>query len=194
MSAASVAQIVKNETAISHQEVEALMLPRLQQISSQQDYVRILQMFYGFYLPMEEAIHSRLTADEVPDIAERRTASLILQDLKTLGHENVPDRIATVPEIVTVPQAFGALYVLEGSTLGGKIIAKMLAKNNQVSLPQEALHFFLGYGEKTGPMWTSFVQVLNQQTDAASITAAANQTFLSLKHWMHSYYETATEL
>lgn len=188
--AAPVAHVVKQETSVLHREVEEIMLPRLQQIRSLSDYARLLQMFYGFYRPLQQAIQLQLGPHELPDIAKRRTATLIEADLATLGYKAKSARGAALPEITTVPQAFGALYVLEGSTLGGKIIARMLAKNTHVPIPSTALNFFSGYGEETGPMWVAFLAVLNRQSDGTSIVAAANQTFLCLKQWMRSFYET----
>ena len=64
------------------------------------------------------------------------------------------------------------------------MIAKMLMKNTSVSIRPETLHFFQGYKEETGKMWTSFLQVLNQQTETDTIVEAANQSFLHLKNWM----------
>ncbi|UOQ78251.1 hypothetical protein MUN84_06595 [Hymenobacter sp. 5516J-16] len=49
------------------------------------------------------------------------------------------------------------MYVLEGSTLGGQVIARQLAKAN---IPARA--YFSGHAEQTGPLWKTFVGLLTQ--------------------------------
>jgi heme oxygenase len=52
-------------------------------------------------------------------------------------------------------KAFGCLYVMEGSTLGGKIIYNILKK--QLGLSDSAgASFFYGYGPATGEKWKTF--------------------------------------
>jgi len=60
-----------------------------------------------------------------------------------------------LPEIKNTAQAFGALYVIEGSTLGGQIIKKMVQK--QLCMEgNNGLSFFDGYREATSDMWQVF--------------------------------------
>ena len=181
---ASVAQVVKKETAFLHQEVEQLLLPKLNAIKSPEDYAAILQTFYAFFHPVEEAIQAQISPAILPDMAKRRTALLIVDDLAFLEMSIGPLPCKALPQITDSAQAFGAMYVLEGSTLGGRMISKMLSKNPALSLPPVALNFFNGYKEETGKMWTAFVDVLNKQKDTDTIVHSANQTFYYLKNWM----------
>ena len=184
---AAVAQVVKNETTLLHQEVEQLLLPHLGAVKTQRDYANILLAFYGYFLPLQEKIQSFISPEILPDIHKRRTASLIVEDLAFMGFPRPSVHCKNLPDITNQAQAFGALYVLEGSTLGGKMIARMLAKNKAVFIPAEALNFFSGYKEQTGKMWTSFIETLNRQQEKESIVDAANQTFYYLKNWiLHS--------
>ena len=185
---APVAQIVKHRTTLLHEEVEQFFLPQLKGIQSVSDYAAILRMFYGFFQQVEEQIQAHIASVDLADIAQRRTASFVLQDLQALGIAEVPAKCTDLPLITNTSQAFGALYVLEGSTLGGRVITKMLSSHPHVSIPADALHFFSGYGEQTGKMWTGFVHVLNEQENAEAISAAACQTFLHLKHWMQECF------
>ncbi|HYO21904.1 MAG TPA: biliverdin-producing heme oxygenase [Flavisolibacter sp.] len=184
LTTASVAQVVKKETAFLHQEVEELLLPKLNAIQSPEDYAAILQMFYGFFHPVEEAIQAYISAAILPDIAKRRTALLVVDNLAYLEKSINLLQCKALPQITDTAQAFGAMYVLEGATLGGRMISKMLAKNPALSLPPVALNFFSGYKEETGSMWTAFIEVLNRQKDADTIVHSANQTFYYLKNWM----------
>jgi heme oxygenase len=186
------AQVIKKETAFLHQEVEQLLLPELNAIQSPEDYAAILQALYAYFQPVEELIQQHITSAVLPDIDKRRTAMLIVDDLAFLEMQITLPPCATLPQITNTAQAFGALYVLEGSTLGGKMIAKMLAKNPEVSISPGALNFFSGYKEATGKMWTIFVDTLNRQEDADTIVHAANQTFYYLKNWLQQtlYYDS----
>ncbi len=177
------AGLVKNATQQVHEEVEAILLPALTSIQSTGDYAAILKMFYGYFHPIEKAIEQQLHTGLLPDLAERRKSSSLLEDLRRLGQatENLP-LCADLPPITDPAEAFGALYVLEGSTLGGKQIAKMLAKNGAV--PEGTTQFFSGYGEQTGSRWKSFLEAFNRQTDSEAVTASANKTFYLLKGWM----------
>lgn len=56
-------------------------------------------------------------------------------------------------------EALGALYVLEGATLGGQVIIKRLKKNEPFStLP---LAYYNVYADHTGVMWTQFLENIN---------------------------------
>lgn len=60
-------------------------------------------------------------------------------------------------------QALGALYVIEGSTLGGRIILRELLKRG-VSDP--ALVFLDPHGRAAGTMWRGLVAVIERETAA----------------------------
>ncbi len=192
LTTATVAQVVKKETAFLHQEVEELLLRKLNAIQSLEDYGIILQSFYSYFSPLEEIIQQQISTVLVPDIEKRRTAMYIVDDLAFLGMPIPFSTCSTLPQITNAAQAFGAMYVLEGSTLGGKMIAKMLSRNKACSVPPSALNFFSGYKEATGQMWTTFIAVLNQQKDVDTIVHAANQTFYYLKNWLQQslYHES----
>lgn len=183
-------QSVKKATQQNHEDVESLLLPVLNAIRSKEDYAAILKMFYGYFTPLEEKINKFITPAELPDINERRKASAIEHDLGNLpiSFTAIP-RCTLLPSLASTAQAFGALYVLEGSTLGGKMIARMLAKNKPYPIPEEALSFFSGYGEATGPKWKAFLQQLNLQHEKEDVVQAADETFLHLKGWMQQCFQ-----
>lgn len=168
-----------------HEAVEAVLLPRLTSIQSSRDYAAILAMFYGYFQPLESSIQHYITPTRLPDIRERRTAGAVLHDLAAIGHDDEPLPLCeSLPVIENTAQAFGALYVLEGSTLGGKMIAKMLLKNAALNITPGALSFFSGYKEETGSKWKAFLEALNKQEEPAQVVQAANETFYHLKGWM----------
>lgn len=193
---ATVAQIIKQCTADNHTALETLLLPQLEAIRAAQDYMGILKSFYGFFKPVENLIEQFIDESILPDINTRRKASLLLHDLTFFKAHTAEIALAThLPKITNVPQALGALYVLEGSTLGGRGITKMLQKNEAAQLDNAAMKFFSGYGAATGTMWTTFLQKLNNYTtdnnEIEEMIEAANQTFLQFKNWLQKQENSA---
>lgn len=184
-----VAQIVKRETTPNHIALEDLLAPKLQQLSSRTGYAAILKTFYGFFQPMEKSTNPFISIQQLPDYLERRKAENILLDLKALGEASDSLPLCTqIPVITNVAEAFGALYVLEGSTLGGQGITRMLLKNPLLQLNENEVRFFKGYGVDTGKKWIAFQQAFNNiATDNASVrqvVTTANETFAFFKTWI----------
>jgi heme oxygenase len=65
------------------------------------------------------------------------------------------------PAVGTRAEALGAMYVLEGSTLGGKIILKTLQSRG---VSTDELHFLDPYGTDAGALWRAFLRVLERET------------------------------
>lgn len=59
--------------------------------------------------------------------------------------------------------AIGCLYVLEGATLGGNIIANKLKVNEQLKPYQLQFNYYQVYGEKLMPNWKQFCEIVNEQ-------------------------------
>src|ERR1700753_676257 len=112
---------LKEHTADIHRASEKEMIMALKRISTMEDYVRMLNWLYGFYGPMEEAIRTWLTEDALPDMQKRCRAENLLYDIKESGVPiPQPDICTELPYISSIHSAIGALYVVEGSTLGGR--------------------------------------------------------------------------
>lgn len=180
----SVAHVLKRDTHAQHEAVESLMHPLLALVNTTNDFARFLETFFGYYHPLQDTISRFITPSHLEDIEERRHASLILKDLDSLGFSFQGELCTDLPIIDNVAAAFGALYVLEGSTLGGRMISKILLKNDRLGLSPNNLRFFDGYGNDTGPKWQFFVHILNQQGEVPVIVDAANKTFFYLKQWV----------
>ena len=78
------------------------------------------------------------------------------------------------------------MYVMEGSTLGGQLIARHVKQ--ALHLPDGCGNtFFHGHGDLTGSMWKEFCQMLkteipNEQTGA--VVASAKSMFQTFGEWM----------
>ena len=183
---ASVSERLKQETLANHTSIEDMLQPSLASIRNHEHYARVLNAFYGYFYPLWERIGQFISTDILPDIAERRTTELILKDLDALKMPVQGIKEASrLPAISSVDEALGAMYVMEGSTLGGRYISKMLLKNTDADLVADQVHFFSGYKEETGAKWTGFKTALDtkvQNPDAA--VRAANETFELMESWM----------
>ena len=181
----SVAEILKVQTVWEHQQAEEMIRPQLGSLNQIHDYVALLKAFYGFYFPVEQLISNFVSKELLPDISERRNSKLILRDLEALGISGHAIPLCSrLPEINSPAAAMGAMYVLEGSTLGGQMIARMLQKNPLLNLVPGQLNFFLGYKDQTGPKWKSFQAALNLlDGETETLVSAARQTFFLFTQW-----------
>ena len=91
-----------------------------------------------------------------------------------------------LPEITTRLHAIGALYVIEGSTLGGKFISQMLRQ--QLNSPSgDIFSFFDGYREQTVNMWEKFKTHIDQlgltPAEIKVVVEKANEVFSRMELW-----------
>ncbi len=180
---------LKEETKQNHQVLEKALVGRLKAIRSPQEYANLLKLFYGYFGGLEVLINKAIDSTMLTDSVQRRKTQAIADDILTLS-EDVPIKATgdDLPRINDHLEALGALYVIEGSTLGGKIISKMMAQ--QLGL-DKGMSFFAGYGDKTERMWDTFKQALNSQAQnpeqEAVVIAAANETFLKFGDWFEKH-------
>lgn len=187
LKAGSVSEQLKMHCLRNHQEVEKSIIGLIKNSSSVADYIRLLHIFYGFFSALENQIQPFIGPDLLPDISFRRKSDLLKADIISLGAKYSEDLShVSLPEIDNPMKAFGALYVMEGSTLGGVHIAAMLEK--KLEIPQHSLRFFRGYGSQTASMWENFRTVLNglpeNEQHVCEIMTAADQTFNKFSEWI----------
>lgn len=169
--------VIKEATKEAHLNLEKKVIQKMKAIRGDADYAGFLKYFYAYFKQVEQAIAPYLTTDLLPDYAERRNSAYLKRDIEALGGDVVVLPEAQAPEIGNSIEALGALYVMEGSIMGGPIIVKMLAKEGIT----KGISFFSGYGEATGQMWAKFTDVLNagasnEQEERQAIDTA-NDTF-----------------
>ncbi len=182
---------LRTNTSDYHQQTEVMLVTRIKGIDSKSDYAALLGLFYSYFGGLEKLIDNAIDKSQMTDYDHRRKTASLKSDLEYLNAP-IPDFAPAdaLPKIRTHARALGALYVIEGSTLGGKIISKMVTQ--KLSLPHSAgLSFFNGYGADTDTMWAGFKEQLNgvADTDAETeVINAANDTFLCFKEWIKQYY------
>ena len=146
---------------------------------------RFLAKMYGFLQPFETQLREQASQfGPAWQLEQRYRAQLILEDLAQLGYLAQPLLCPAWPPLHTRPQLLGAMYVLEGSTLGGQVIARQLDKAGIM-----AHTFFPGRAERTGPLWKAFCQQLDaaatSTADQTAIAASAVHTFQTLATWLN---------
>ena len=180
---------LKRETDAEHRCLEAqlgLLDPGLEV----HRYRRVLETFYGFYVPVEVDVTRLAAAGRPPGFPLRARAGLIERDLLALGLS--PTTLAALPlcsdrpELTSVEDLAGCLYVLEGACLGGQIITPLLHRRLGVAKDSGAA-FFAGDEEWTRARWTIVVAWLEglPRTGASTtkIIDAAKATFGAFARW-----------
>lgn len=178
---------LRERTREQHEQVEA-RLPLLRDDVSADAYRDLLVRFHGFYAPLEARLCAVAElAAAGADPAGRRKAPLLARDLAALGVDaGAP--CTDLPDVSTPARAWGAMYVLEGATLGGQLIRRHLAGVLDLS-PENGGAFFAAYGDRVGPMWKAFGAALTAWADAHpaaedEVVAGAADTFARLDAWL----------
>lgn len=178
-----ITKTLKNATKEQHQELEKIVNV-LDESASLDSYKNLLLKFYRIYsalepkLPVDELIEQRF------DYRRRQKLPLLIADLGSLGILEFADRLIPYPEIPDMKnaaRAFGAAYVIEGSTLGGQMISRHLREHLGIT-PDSGSAFFSSYGREVGAMWKEFCDAANafavrHPVTGDMIIAAAKETF-----------------
>lgn len=179
---------LKAHTLLNHQILEKSIIEMIKRIQSEKDYIRLMQIFYSYFGGLESLIKAYINSEKLPDNLKRRKVGLVYNDILSLGGV-VPKILSkeNLPLINNHFHAFGALYVLEGSTLGGSHIENIL--KIKYSIPESSLTFFRGYGQETVSMWNIFKVSLNELTmnenEVLQIISAADETFARFNQWIN---------
>jgi heme oxygenase len=149
---------LRSETAHSHASLEELPFSRM--LLAKDVTIRQYREYLGImYLVVRQAEENvfPLLQSVIPDLEKRCKSSLIGNDLEKLGY-TVPDLSENFFEsgFNTVSSAYGLFYVLEGSSLGGKIISRSLSQvlGDQM---RDADSYLNVYGKELGEYWRKFL-------------------------------------
>lgn len=176
---------LKNLTAPLHKWLESSeILTKLdQELFEIKDYEELLIKLYVFINSVEILVEKHKTELEnlgLDDVDLRICKKdLLTTDLALLGVTAKYERDIKFKSLDNVDSIVGALYVIEGSTMGGMKIKPLLEK----ILPQDSpIYFYSGYKEKTMPMWQKFSSWLdNSGVDRYKAILGANEAFIVLK-------------
>jgi heme oxygenase len=181
---------LKRETADLHRRLETelgLLDPNL----SLARYRRILELFFGFYAPLEGVMVHVASAGLALGFPLRDRTGLIESDLRSIGLSRrevagLP-RCCALPRLSSSAELAGCLYVIEGACLGGRFIAPVLRERLGVATSSGA-SFFTGDAEGTPARWSLFLAWLEGLVRGGAVTdeivTSARATFLACAEWV----------
>jgi heme oxygenase len=181
---------LRTATAELHHSLEArldLLSPQL----SLERYRLLLLGFHGYYAAIEPRLVglARETRVSLPIVAR---AGLLEQDLLSLGMRAeaiaAGPRCADLPTLLDREHLAGCLYVLEGSRLGGRVIARFVEEHLGLTRLRGCC-FFADEGQETTRRWTEVLSWLEGHAadagvDQLRIVSSAGETFRSLERWL----------
>ncbi|QDV32659.1 biliverdin-producing heme oxygenase [Tautonia plasticadhaerens] len=179
---------LRHETRSHHEAIERVVdVDRLG--ASRSAYVRLLRGFLGYYEPLEGRLAGLPWEASGLDFRERRKAGWLREDLRSLDPDGPPcPTCPDLPEPVDLARGLGCLYVVEGATLGGRVVLRLIGDRLGIG-PESGGRFYSGYRARTGAMWASFgrfaeAHVAAHPDRADAVVEAASETFDSLRRWL----------
>lgn len=151
-------------TAADHERVDAAFARF--NLSDRESYTAFLRAQAAAMLPVEAALDLAVPAADWP---ARRRGHLLCADLAALASS--PPPLLASPVLAGAAEQLGALYVIEGSRLGGAMLVR--------SVPAEFPRSFLGANDSR--LWRDLLDLLDAQLDTpdrlARAEAAAKRVF-----------------
>jgi heme oxygenase len=183
---------LKSETTECHVSLEK-SLDLLRRVETKDAYRTLLARFLTIYEPLEKNLAEAVEWSRMGWEFSKRLKTPWLQD-DLLALELSAAQIDALPRCEQLPpcDSFGAvvgcLYVIEGSTLGGQMLAQQFHQMLGIT-PENGGRFFQGYGEATIVQWREFRTWAEAQAVADSSVEepailAARATFEAFSRWL----------
>jgi len=185
LSAPTFLEKLRTATTESHTGLEALpvSVSIMNPAVTNKEYALYLSLMLDVVKDAEENIFP-IVHRTVTDLDVHPKAQFIEADLKALDYTKTASTKPLTQSLdvaaITPAFAFGVMYVIEGSSLGGRVILK----NINGALGHDAdngASYFAGYGGQTGSHWKAFLEALIQYETLNNcedeIIAGANFTF-----------------
>ena len=178
--------VLRDATRDHHERVEATVDLR-SRTRSRDDYRALLASLLGLHGPFEARLAALPWAEGGLDFDAHRRVDGLRRDLADLGAD--PDTVPLaddLPALDLLADGFGALYVLEGSALGGQIIAR--EAEAALDLGGVGTRFLRGDGRAPGRLWRALGRALDgylttpERLDRAR--RAAEATFDAFGAWV----------
>ncbi len=175
---------LRQATEQDHGAVEA-SLSLLATDLTREAYVTSLARMYSFVEAWESLAERIAAPDLLPLVRARARCTLLEADLRALQGTLPPLVSVSLPFLHSQSEFLGALYVIEGSRLGGQHIARHV--DTALDLRGRGTSYFRGFGDTTGSMWKETVRVVEtavSETDADHAISAARCMFHAFGSWM----------
>jgi len=104
------------------------------------------------------------------DYASRRKLPALEADLMALGRLPAASHLNAVKIAPGQGALIGILYTVEGSTMGGQVIARLLRQFSGPALPMQ---FYTGYGDQSRQKWQAFLSFADAECPRPEYPAAS---------------------
>lgn len=149
-------------------------------------YRATLARLWGFYAPLEAALAPFAEALP-PALRPTPRAARLAADLSFWGVESYAMPLAppaALPPLTHPADAVGTIYVLEGASLGGRLIARHVRATLGVEGP-DGLSFHAGGASRPWPRFRAALDAWpSDDAQADAVVAAADRMFTSLSDWL----------
>jgi len=178
---------LKSATSAHHDELENLMFVReiMNKTLTLEQYKTLLATNYVVHAAIESKLHDALDAaiKESLDIENRDKLAALEQDLQEMNMQKEDLDAVDFDFLLkdhSNASSLGAMYVLEGATLGGNVIQKKLRANP--AFENLSLNYYNVYAQNLMPNWLSFVKVLNSSVPEADHQLAEDSAVDMFQH------------
>ena len=180
---------LRTATGAAHARIEALL--RLDGPITLDRYRAVLRGFDVFLAAWEPQVLAALPQRLHAWFHARSRHAFLRQDLRDLNEDvhavdgsNSRGPVSLGLSLDGPAAALGSMYVLEGSALGGQVIARTLLSQHGLGANHGA-RYFVGWGERTGILWREFratmdAEVGDEARGSDRACAAAIATFEAL--------------
>lgn len=171
--------LLRTATRDEHTATEATV-PLMDPSLTLPQYVDVLTRMYRIVRAWDRWADAHVPEDLQPILRTRRRANLLADDLKSLGSippsdQEIPHQRMESTAVAGDPRAvfLGRMYVMEGSTLGGQLLARHVEERFGFA---EGVgdSYFRGYGEATGERWRQFKRFLEELPEEGTDTVVAS--------------------
>lgn len=176
---------LRAETRHAHDAVES-SLPLLRSDLDRRTYIAVLQRMYPFVSAWEHLAEASASEELRDTVTRRSRRHLLAADLLALKAEaDEHEAPSCFPALNSPASLLGALYVMEGSRLGGQMIARHVRP--LLDDPERESSYFAGYRAQTAQMWRDFLELVRNkipETQEAEAVSAAKAMFACFGDWM----------
>lgn len=161
---------LKAYTGAAHERLDAVVGSH--DLADRAVYRRFLLGHAAVVGPAERALEQAGVAGWLPDWPSRRRGASLRQDLAALGV--TADADGPFP-LGGEAEVFGALYVLEGSRLGGRVLSQRAGSSADPAVRGALRYLTHGLGER---LWPTFLERLEASDDTRRRPADAEASAL----------------
>lgn len=191
--------VLRDETSELHRCVERhpLLSPLMKPGLTHQAYALVLKAFHEFYVTLEPWLQPALQREGIDwgRYRYQRRAELLARDLRDLGYRPAspirrPLGCEPPSELGSRGSVLGVLYVLEGATQGGSVIAPRVARALTLS-PDFGARYFHLYADQCWDDFLALIATPSLLPCSRRAVLSARQTFLTLQVHLDHWHQVA---